>query len=347
MGKPHGVGILGGGAVTQAIHLPALATMPGRFRVVRVMDVNAEVATRAASRCNAVGATKAAEIYDDKSIKIVAICSPHDFHAEQVIACCKAGKKIVMCEKPMAVSTAQAEDIVRAARLSGTALIVGTMHAYDPAYRAARAAWLAAGEDAASFVQSEIYLPTNDVFIDQATDQTRLDTAPARPPPAAPERDFDKRMFRAAILGLAIHDIPVLREFYPVTGKMVSAAFVKPFGYSATLRNGEQMAQFSAMMPGRWPPLWSFQATGKKHELRVFFPPSCVLAGSARAELVSAGETRVFEAPINGYEALWTEIGDIADGKAAPSISIDTAVADLAFALDLADQSPKFLQGKS
>ena len=43
MSKPLGVGIIGAGPVTQAIHLPTLSTINDRLRVVHIMDVNAEL----------------------------------------------------------------------------------------------------------------------------------------------------------------------------------------------------------------------------------------------------------------------------------------------------------------
>jgi predicted dehydrogenase len=35
---------------------------------------------------------------------VVPICSPHRFHAPQVTAACRAGKRAVLCEKPFAMS---------------------------------------------------------------------------------------------------------------------------------------------------------------------------------------------------------------------------------------------------
>ena len=44
MTRPLGVGILGAGPATQAIHLPTLARHPDLFRVITVMDIDAAVA---------------------------------------------------------------------------------------------------------------------------------------------------------------------------------------------------------------------------------------------------------------------------------------------------------------
>jgi hypothetical protein len=51
-----GAGIIGAGLVAQAIHLPALATLADRFRVVHVMDVGGRIAGRAGARFSATAA---------------------------------------------------------------------------------------------------------------------------------------------------------------------------------------------------------------------------------------------------------------------------------------------------
>jgi predicted dehydrogenase len=50
-----GVGILGAGPVTQAIQLPVLASLAGRLRVVKVMDVDASLAAEVADRAECPG----------------------------------------------------------------------------------------------------------------------------------------------------------------------------------------------------------------------------------------------------------------------------------------------------
>ena len=57
MSNPQGVGIIGAGPVTQAIHLPTLATLGDRLQVVHIMDVNAEVGALVASRTGARSTT--------------------------------------------------------------------------------------------------------------------------------------------------------------------------------------------------------------------------------------------------------------------------------------------------
>ena len=68
------------------------------------------------------------------------------------------------------------------------------------------------------------------------------------------------------------------------------------------------------------------------------FPPSFVLAGSSRAELTTAGGTRVFEFDTNGYQNEWLEIYKAAVEGSDPMISLTDVVDDVVYALDLADQ---------
>jgi myo-inositol 2-dehydrogenase / D-chiro-inositol 1-dehydrogenase len=345
-GISFGVGFLGAGPVTQAIHLPVLATMAARFHVVRVMDVNARVAEGVASRCGATGTVVAEQVLTDPAVDVVAVCSPNQFHAEQVIAACRAGKRLVLCEKPLATSVEEAERIRAVATETRTTIVVGTMHAYDPAYRAARDAWRDAGEDGAPLVASSIYLPMNEVFIDQATDPFEAPLAPPRGPLDPADPAFQKMMLRGAIFGLAIHDIPLIREFHRDVGKVMSARYLPIFGYAIALDGNDGAALLNASLPGPPRPNWTLRASGSAHELKVTFPPSYVLSGSARAELAGRSEARVFEQPVSGYEAMWDHVADVLDGSASPLVPLDTLIADLAFAAELAASCEAFIESQ-
>jgi predicted dehydrogenase len=166
--KPIGVGFLGAGPATQAIHIPALATLGDRFHIVKVMDIDASLAHTVAKRTGATPTTSLEDVLTDTSVDVVAVTSPNAFHANQVIAACTAGKRAILCEKPLAVTAGEARRIAAASATSGTPVVVGTMHAFDPAVVAALDAWAELGEPA-SFVHSSIYLPRNRSFASAAT----------------------------------------------------------------------------------------------------------------------------------------------------------------------------------
>jgi predicted dehydrogenase len=152
---PLGVGLLGAGPVTQAIHLPTLATFGDLFQVRHIMDVDRTVATEVAQRVGARASTDMQAVLDDPEVEVVAICSPPQFHAQQVAAACAARKRAILCEKPLATTADEARSIAEASRASGVPVVVGTMHAYDPAYVAAASEWQKRSE-AATFLRSAI-----------------------------------------------------------------------------------------------------------------------------------------------------------------------------------------------
>ncbi|MGW0202388.1 Gfo/Idh/MocA family oxidoreductase [Nonomuraea sp. NPDC003201] len=86
-----GVGFIGAGPVTQAIHLPAVAGLSDRLHVARVMDVDEGTAAAVAARAGAAHGTSVEELLTDPAVEIVAVCSPHAFRAEQAEAACAAG----------------------------------------------------------------------------------------------------------------------------------------------------------------------------------------------------------------------------------------------------------------
>jgi myo-inositol 2-dehydrogenase/D-chiro-inositol 1-dehydrogenase len=333
--RPLGVGMLGAGPVTQAIHLPTLSTLYDRFRVVHVMDVNEAVAAAVAVRTGARSTTDAQVLLDDPAVDVVAICSPHQFHAEQVDAATKAGKRGILCEKPLATTVEQAQLIADVSASSGVPIVVGTMHSWDPAFVAAGAAWGGLPGEA-TFVRVKTYLPANEEMVDLSTDLA------APPPPLPPRGDLaDPRtraaMVRGGILGLATHNLPMVRQFAPSIDEVLSAGQVPPFGYELAFRSGETVAQVLALMPGRWPPEWSVHAFGPGSELHVTYPPSYVLAGSATATLETSTSSTCWRYPHNGYQAEWMHLADVVEGRAELAIPVQTAVDDLLFALQLAD----------
>ena len=133
------VGILGAGPVTQAIHLPTLARLSQDFEVRVVMDVHAATAERVARRANAAHTTRAEDVFADPGVDVIVICSPSQFHAEQVIAACRAGVKAILCEKPFAMTAEEANEIAQVSEETGVPIIVGAMHTFDPAWLAAEA----------------------------------------------------------------------------------------------------------------------------------------------------------------------------------------------------------------
>lgn len=71
--------------------------------------------------------------------------------------------------------------------------------------------------------------------------------------------------------------------------------------------------------------------------MRIQFPPSYVLAGSATVELVNASSRSSWRYAHNGYQAEWLHLADVAEGRVELTIGVQTVVDDLLYALALAD----------
>ena len=72
-------------------------------------------------------------VLKDADIDGIVIATPHSLHAEQVVACAKAGKSVFV-EKPFTLSSRSAECAINAAREAGVVLAVGHNRRFLAAY---------------------------------------------------------------------------------------------------------------------------------------------------------------------------------------------------------------------
>jgi predicted dehydrogenase len=298
------------------------------------MDVDPAVAESVAGRVGAAWTTSVEELLADPAVEIVAICSPHQFHAEQVIAACRAGKRAVLCEKPFAMTPEQAQGIAAVAKETGTPIIVGAMHTFDPGWRAAAAHW---GDllETAHTIRYSITLPPNPRFEDFATEVV---TRPSWPPADRTDPEVAAGMIYGGVMGLAIHDLPLVRAFCPDFEDLEvrSCLLPHPAGYLLNLRVGDRDVQVSAVNTHSWEPEWTFEAISDDAALRIDFTPSYVQAGSATAVLRRGGETVTYGPyASNGYEEEWRFLAGLVQGTEQP-LDLDGLIHDLTFALAVA-----------
>lgn len=89
---------------------------------------------RAHGRC---ATTDAAEVLADASVDAVVVATPTHTHAELTAAALAAGKD-VLCEKPLATSSAECEQLGAQAEAAGRVLMVGHTFLFNPAFRKMR-----------------------------------------------------------------------------------------------------------------------------------------------------------------------------------------------------------------
>ena len=131
-----GVGVLGVGEMGRR-HAENLRHLVPNAELVAIADVNSVRARQVATELEITNSFDSLEsMLECKGLNAVVIATPDKFHAPAVKTVAAAGKDM-LCEKPLALSIADALDAVNAVAKAGVRMQVGFMRRYDPAYRAA------------------------------------------------------------------------------------------------------------------------------------------------------------------------------------------------------------------
>jgi inositol 2-dehydrogenase len=131
-----GVGVVGVGEMGKR-HAENIRRLVPEARLIAITDVASERARQTASELEIEHFYGNLEdMLERKDLDAVVIATPDKFHAQAVEAAARAGKDI-LCEKPLALTLADASSALRAVAKAGRRLQVGFMRRYDPAYAAA------------------------------------------------------------------------------------------------------------------------------------------------------------------------------------------------------------------
>ncbi len=224
MSAPVRVGVLGLGAVAQAVHLPLLARRPDLFAIAAICDIADEVTDAMGDRFG-IPAARRFHDYDDMlaagGLDAVMILS-RGSHAQPVLQAWDAGLP-VFCEKPLAATLAEVDELIAREPAGAPSILLGYMKQYDPAVLAA-AELVAAIDDVRSVEVTVLHPPSAPQL---AIAHIVTPTAPA--PAEAVERSAaeDDRLRRVAVgdadldvwqtyrvplVGSLAHDLSVMRS---------------------------------------------------------------------------------------------------------------------------------------
>src|ERR671922_1581137 len=107
------VGIIGGGAITQVAHLPVLKKLR-TIEVLAICDTDLPKARALADRFAVKDAfDDIEELLRFEALDAVVICSPNHLHESHILAALSANLHVLV-EKPLAMTAASAQRIVRA-----------------------------------------------------------------------------------------------------------------------------------------------------------------------------------------------------------------------------------------
>lgn len=121
------VAVVGCGGIANQKHFPALKSQADKCEIVAFCDILVERAEKAAKEYG----TPDAKVYEDyrelmkdEAIDVVHVCTPNVAHCPITVAAFEAGKH-VMCEKPMAATTEDAQKMMDAWKKSGKKFTIG------------------------------------------------------------------------------------------------------------------------------------------------------------------------------------------------------------------------------
>lgn len=136
--QPLRIGIIGAGKIVERAHLPLLCAMPD-VAVVAVFDPQLSRAEALASQFNIPHTCVQIEQLLELELDIAVVACPNYLHAPMSIAPLEAGLH-VLCEKPMATSSAEAAAMRAASIQANRELMIGFPNRFRPEVVALRQA---------------------------------------------------------------------------------------------------------------------------------------------------------------------------------------------------------------
>lgn len=124
------IGIIGCGGIANSKHLPALSQLPD-VELCAFCDIVEERAVKAAAEYGAPGAKVFVDYRKllELDLDVVHVLTPNKQHSFITVDALESGKH-VMCEKPMAINSAEAKKMLDAAKRTGKKLTIGYQNRY-------------------------------------------------------------------------------------------------------------------------------------------------------------------------------------------------------------------------
>lgn len=166
------IGIIGCGGIALGKHMPALAQIE-KIEMIAFCDLVEERAEKAKKTFGAEDSTVYTdykEMLEKEDLDIIHVCTPNSSHAEISIASMEAGSH-VMCEKPMAKTTEEAREMIKASERTGKKLTIGYQNRFrkevDYLHQATQAGELGEIYNAKAHAIRRRAVPTWGVFLDE------------------------------------------------------------------------------------------------------------------------------------------------------------------------------------
>ncbi len=285
-------GILGCGSIANRLGADIVRLGDHKLQAIASRDPSraADYAAKFDVPTRHTGTNAYTALVADPDVDLVYVATPHNFHKDQVLMALAAGKP-VLCEKPFAVNTAEAEIIVATARKAGLFLMEGVWSRCFPVWR--RVLECIAGGDIghARMLYSDFGFRAADLGPDH-----RLTGY-----------DAEARLFNPSLAGGALMDVGV----YPISiAQMVfgNPVDVKAVGVRGNSGVDENVAVVLAFAEG--------QVATATTSLQVTTPSTTTILGtSGRMEVESPWwRPKIFRIYRDGKEAERIEFEHVGEG---------------------------------
>ena len=125
--RRYRAGVIGGGAIAQAFHLPGYAKHE-QVDLVAFADPEPARHREMAKLYESIkGYAHYADMLAQEKLDIVSVCTPNKYHADATIKALQSGCH-VLCEKPMAITLKEADQMAEAAKIAKRKLMIGYTH---------------------------------------------------------------------------------------------------------------------------------------------------------------------------------------------------------------------------
>ena len=128
-------GVIGSGGIARRRTIPEGIIPAEHAKLVSVYDINKEVNNAVAKQFNVTAFSRMEDLLNS-DIDAVYVASPANMHHDQVIACARA-RKHILCEKPLGMTTGEAQDMINVCRKENVLLGTGFMMRFLAQHQAA------------------------------------------------------------------------------------------------------------------------------------------------------------------------------------------------------------------
>lgn len=235
------VGLIGLGEVAQIIHLPILENLTMQYEIAALCDISPQLLKVLGAKHRVANLyTDAKELTEQSDLDAVFVLNSDEYHAECAIHALNNGKHVLI-EKPMTLTHADADAMIKARDASGKQVMVGYMRRFAPAFTEAVEELKSLGD--IRYAKIRDIIGQNRLIIEQSSMVQRF----ADIPKEAMQDRWNRRsaMIKEAIgevpqhignaygllCGLNSHDLSAMRELLGMPKRVVSAAQWNGGGY--------------------------------------------------------------------------------------------------------------------